>query len=128
MTREVAMSLLVTLTACGGPVHASNCEIISAPKQSTLLRAILTNDSPKPVKHVGVLVGVLEYEFAVRLEPYQTSPLLVGTEISQSGPHIPNEPDMARVTQTMRGRVPDDQCWARWVDFTDGTNWNVSPL
>lgn len=119
--RFVAVCLLVSLCACGGPVRASNCEILSDQKHGTVLRAMLTNGTGTPVKHVGVLVEGTEYEFPVWINARESTRTLVGLPYTNGGPSDP-------VKQNVRGRVWDFQCWARAVVFADGSTWSVSPL
>ena len=95
---------------------ATNCAVLASPKQGTILRATLTNRSAEVVTHVGVLVGGTEYEFRARIQAHQTTPEIVGIPF---GGFMPRD---------VRGPVSNLDCWARAVDFADGTNWSVSPL
>lgn len=127
VARFVVTALLVSLSACStGPVRASNCEIITSAKYDTMLRAVLTNNTAKTVKYVGVLVGPQEYDFRVRIEPHHSTRLLVGPPWPVDPPN--NARPLFQVKQNLRGPISDASCWARWVDFEDGSNWNVSPL
>ncbi|HTZ53572.1 MAG TPA: hypothetical protein VMB20_00795, partial [Candidatus Acidoferrum sp.] len=85
------------------------------------LRAMLSNTTGKIVTHVGVLVERvgLEYEFPIRIRPHRSTGLIIG--LPYSAPPIP-------ITRDLRGPVANSGCWARWVDFADGTSFNVSPL
>jgi hypothetical protein len=117
---------LVVLTACSGPVSATNCDLLSSRQHGSVLRATLTNNTSKTVTHVGVLVGVQEYEFPVRIEAHQTTPMLVGPPCCEEG--YTYKVKLLPVRQDMRGPISDSSCWARAVDFADGTYWSVSPL
>lgn len=119
--RFVGACLLVSLCACAGPVRASNCEILPDQKHGTVLRAMLTNATGTPVKHVGVLVEGTEYEFPVRINAHESTRILIGLPYVNGG-------SSDSVKQSARGRIWDFQCWARWVEFTDGSIWSVSPL
>jgi hypothetical protein len=119
--RALVLLLLIGVTACGGPVRATNCQIISNPRHGTVLQAMLVNNSGKTVTYVGVLiqrVGV-EYEFPIHIGPHASTPVIVGTPYGgQSGP----------IPRNQLGPIGDLDCWARAVSFADGTVWSVSPL
>ena len=101
-----------------GPVKAWDCEIAPDHRHGTVLRARLRNFTSKPIKLVGVLAGNIQYDFPGRIAAYTTTERLTGAPSA----------GIAGSSQSERGRIPDSQCWARWVDFADGSHWDVSPL
>lgn len=109
--RVLALVAAAVAAGCSsGPVTASGCSYEPHNHKPTIV-ATLTNNTNKPVHHVGVLIGTVEYEFYLKLGPNQTIGRARGSLDAENY-------DETRVSE----------CWARDVDFDDGSNWNVSPL
>ena len=101
-------------------------------------RVTLTNNTSKTMTHEGVLIStdgsIVEYEFADTLLPHETRYHLIGTEYLEKIP--PNLPLPASAIKTLNrpiftlaqhlGKVRT--CWARIVQYSDGSYWEVSPL
>lgn len=148
---------MVWLQGCStGPVPASSCVVRECPAHSSVLIATLSNHSAKPVRHVGVIVGMQEFEFDfdVPLAPRRTKPNVAGTEYAQPEDNVklacesakapPNCPQLKRNgykvpwpsgVPTIMPLQADEQsvgatgdCLARLVMYSDGSGWSVSPM
>ncbi|HEY9181109.1 MAG TPA: hypothetical protein VIO32_10345 [Candidatus Baltobacteraceae bacterium] len=119
--RLPCVAALVALAACAGPVQATRCsfERVGPHRHNLVMIASITNNTAKPLHHVGVLQGPMEFEFNVKLGPHGIAKHAVGT------PYIG---DYDRAYPGYDWAHVSPGCWARFVDFDDGTNWSVSPL
>lgn len=109
----------IALPACSGPVRATGCSIHREGLHHALvMHASLYNTTSKPLHHVGVLAGPMEFEFNVRLEAYGSSEHATGTPYDAAFLKMYPNYDWHR----------ESGCWARSVEFDDGSVWSVSPL
>lgn len=108
----------------------------AASNDTFALQATLANNTSKGIKHVGVLVDALEYEFDVPLAAGETRRGLIGREFTQ-----PYDNDLKHknhvvallsglptITPVKPANLGNVGCWARSVIYDDGTVWSVSPI
>ena len=97
------------------------------------LRATLTNHTSNYVKHVGVLVGNMEYEFNEKLAPFETRENRFGASLELLQRLV--ERKLERNDGLPESLSPNEAplghnaaCWARYVEYADGSSWAVNPL
>ena len=147
-----AFALTCAQGCASGPVTASSCSLREGP-HSTVLVATLTNTSSKAIRHVGVLVGGMEYEydFGTPLAAGRTIRDIAGSEytepeddlkiacetaqaprncaeLKRNGYKVHWPADVPHVHSPVAPEGSARECWARSIVYADGSVWSVSPL
>jgi hypothetical protein len=123
------MLVVVCLTGCAfNPVTATDCVTQVGPHQTVTLHATIVSHTWKRMTHVGVLVmaagingtggSLIEYEFHDRIDPFETRRNVVGEEYAAVVGHNSVGAHLGAISS----------CWARFVDYADGSGWSTSPL
>lgn len=156
--RFICALLLACVQGCSfRPVSATSCSVRQGAAESTVLIATLTNNSSKAVRHVGVLVGAMEYEYDFRspLAAGQTIRDIVGgeykepedniritcetaaaprdcAELKRNGYKMPWPAGLPTLAPLPVSEKPHTgsaaECWARAIVYADGSAWSVSPM